>query len=228
MSRPIGRLACSCWRTFPKNSKLSLMSSTYLTWPQYFLSKDFSTDLSMYSGQLENVQLPIATFGWLTAVEAFLPELSPFTPPQAARNADPGPMSRPAPARWRMNWRRECSLPSSIRSTMPSMSSLRIVFWLLSLHDECVGWVPGERHGPAGTDGVGGVAVSVWRDHGQLAARLRLDHVLDRNPEVARDRDTAMDDIARGGGRLGTGAIGRDRDLLRAHADSNGAALNET
>src|SRR5436190_3629955 len=197
MSRPIGRLAESCWRTFPKNSKLSLMSSTYLTCPPYFLSKDFSTDLSMYSGQLENVQLPIATFGWLTAVEAFLPELSPFTPPQAARNAEPGPMSRPAPARWRMNWRRECSLPSSIRSTMPSMSSGGMA-GLLSLHDERVGWIPGQRYLASWADGGGGVAIPVGCDHGQLAARLGLDHVLDRDAEVARDRDAAVDDVSRG------------------------------
>src|SRR3954463_9145536 len=99
MSRPIGRLACSCWRTFPKNSKLSLMSSTYLTCPPYFLSNDLRTDLSMYSGQLENVQSPIGTFGWLATTDAFLPELSPFTPPHAARKAEPGPIRRPAPAR---------------------------------------------------------------------------------------------------------------------------------
>src|SRR3954467_8939392 len=197
MSRPIGLSACSCWRTFPKNSKLSLMSSTYLTWPPYFLSKDFSTDLSMYSGQLENVQLPIATFGWLTAVDAFLPELSPFTPPQAARNADPGPSKRPAPARWRMNWRRECSLPSSIRSTMPSRSSCGIG-GLLSLDDERVGGVPGQRDVAARADRTGGVAGTVRGDHGEPAAGLGLDHVLDRRPQVAGDGDAAVDDVAGG------------------------------
>src|SRR5438094_1891940 len=179
MSRPIDRLACSCWRTFPKNSKLSLMSSTYLTWPPYFLSKDFRTDLSMYNGQLENVQSPIGTLGWLTAADTFLPELSPLTPPHAARNAEPGPSSRPAPARWRMNWRRECSLPSSIRSTIPSRSSCGIG-GLLSLDDERVGGIPGQRHVAARADRTGGVAVAVGSDHGQLAARLGLDHVLDR------------------------------------------------
>src|SRR6478609_7296492 len=227
MSRSIGLPACSCWRTFPKNSKLSLMSSTYLTCPPYFLSKDFRTDLSMYSGQLENVQSPIGTLGWLTAVDAFLPELSPFTPPHAARKADPGPRSRPAPARWRMNCRRECSLPSSIRSTMPSMSSLMIC-WLLSLDDERVNGIPGERHVAARADGIGAVAVPVWRDHGQLAAGLRLDLILDRDPQVARDRDTAMDDIAGGGRGLGTRAVRRDLELLGAHSDSDGAPVHVT
>src|SRR3954453_15437156 len=64
MSRPIGCSACSCWRTFPRNSSLSLMSSTYLTCPPKRLSNVLRTFLSMYSGQLENVQLPIGTFGW--------------------------------------------------------------------------------------------------------------------------------------------------------------------
>src|SRR4051794_17118670 len=174
MSRPIGLPAWSCWRIFPKNSKLSLMSSTYLTCPPYFLSKDFRTDLSMYSGQFENVQLPIGTLGWCATAEAFLPELSPFTPPQAARNAEPGPTRRPAAARWRMNWRRECSLPSSIRSTMPSRSSCGMGAGLLSLDDECVGGVPGKRHVAARADRAGGVAVPVGCDDGELAAGLGL------------------------------------------------------
>src|SRR4051795_2194385 len=171
MSRPIGLPAWSCWRTFPKNSKLSLMSSTYLTCPPYFLSNDLRTDLSMYSGQLEKVQLPIGTFGWLTAVDAFLPEASPFTPPQAARNAEPGPSRRPAPARWRMNCRRDCSLPSSIRSTMPSRSSGGIA-GLLSLNDERVGGIPGQRDVAARADGCSGVAVAIGRDDGHLAPGL--------------------------------------------------------
>src|SRR6476659_9344583 len=99
MSRPIGLPACSCWRTFPKNSKLSLISSVYFTWPPYCLSKDLRTFLSMYSGQLANVHVPIATFGWLTAA-AFLAwpvvvAFVPLTPPHAARNADRPAAERP-------------------------------------------------------------------------------------------------------------------------------------
>ena len=47
MSRPIGLLDCSCWRTFPKNSKLSLISSTYLHLPPNSLLKSLMTFLSM-------------------------------------------------------------------------------------------------------------------------------------------------------------------------------------
>src|SRR5215210_1034444 len=43
------------------------MSSTYLTWPPKCLSNVLRTFLSMYSGQFENVQSPIATFGWRIA-----------------------------------------------------------------------------------------------------------------------------------------------------------------
>src|SRR3954447_25319307 len=179
----------------------------------------------MYSGQFENVQLPIGTLGWCTAVDAFLPELSPFTPPQAARNADPGPSRRPAPARWRMNWRRECSLPSSIRSTMPSRSSCGIG-GLLSLDDERVGGVPGQRDVAAGADRAGSVAVTVGGDHGELTARLGLHDVLDRRAEVARDGDAAVDDVAARARRL-AGRVGcRDRDLLRANGDADRPAVD--
>src|SRR4051812_43386881 len=54
------------------------MSSTYLTWPPKRWLKAFRTFLSMYSGQLENVQLPIGTFGGLMggiAVASFVPGL---------------------------------------------------------------------------------------------------------------------------------------------------------
>ena len=47
-SRPSESPAWSCWRTFPKNSSLSLISSVYFTFePGYFFSKSLSTDLSM-------------------------------------------------------------------------------------------------------------------------------------------------------------------------------------
>src|SRR5207244_987142 len=156
--------------------------------------------------------------GWLTAVEAFLPDPSPFTPPHAARNADPGPSNRPAPARWRMNWRRECSLPSSIRSTMPSRSSCGIG-GLLSLNDECVGGIPGQRNVTARADGPSGVAVTVGRDHGQLTSRLRLDDVLDGRAKVAGDCYAAVNHVAvrirRFAGRIRRG----DLDLLGPDPD---------
>src|SRR4051812_24386567 len=179
----------------------------------------------MYSGQFENVQLPIGTLGWYTAVDAFLPELSPFTPPHAARNADPGPSRRPAPARWRMNWRRECSLPSSIRSTMPSRSSCGIG-GLLSLDDERVGGIPGQRDVAPGADRAGGVAVPVGGDHGELAAGLGLDHVLDRCPQVAGDGDAAVDDMGAGARGLAGGAGRADLDLLGAHAAPDRPAVD--
>src|SRR5262245_59502957 len=109
---------------------------------------------------------------------------------------------------------------------MPSMSSCCMVCWLLSLHDECVGWVPGERYVPAGADGIGGVAIPVGGNHGQLPTRLGLDQVLDRDAKVAGDCYAPVNDVAHGCGRLGTGAVGRDRDLLWAHADSHGASID--
>src|SRR5690348_12744860 len=109
-----------------------------------------------------------------------------------------------------MNWRRECSLPSSIRSTMPSMSSCCMFSWLLSLDDERVGGIPGERHVAARADGTGAVAVPIRCDDGQLAPRPGLDQVLDRDAKVARDCYAAMNDIATGSRGLGTGAVCRD------------------
>src|SRR5690348_16858888 len=119
-----------------------------------------------------------------------------------------------------MNWRRECSLPSSMRSTMPSSSSFDIGAGLLSLDDERVGGIPGKRHVAAGADGTGGVAVPVGCDDGELTARLGLDHVLDRDPEVARDGHAAVDDVPARARGLTLGAGGRDRDLLRTNADA--------
>jgi hypothetical protein len=45
---------------------------------------------------LENVQLPIVVLAWVAVVDTCVLAFSPFTPPQAARNAEPGPTSRPA------------------------------------------------------------------------------------------------------------------------------------
>src|SRR5215213_7236758 len=53
-SRP-PELPCPyCWRTFPKNWSLSLISSTYLTLVPYSFSNDLSAEWSssMYAGQL--------------------------------------------------------------------------------------------------------------------------------------------------------------------------------
>ena len=54
MSRPPDSPWSYCWRTFPKNWSLSLISSTYLIFVPYFCSNDLSAECfsSMYSGQL--------------------------------------------------------------------------------------------------------------------------------------------------------------------------------
>src|SRR3954447_14730895 len=67
MSRPMGVPWASCWRTLPKNSKLSLISSTYLTLTPYRLSKVLRDFSSMYSGQLAHRSPAIDALGWLTA-----------------------------------------------------------------------------------------------------------------------------------------------------------------
>ena len=53
MSRPPESPRSYCWRTLPKNSVLSLTSSTYLTLVPYFFSNSLSVprSSSMYSGQ---------------------------------------------------------------------------------------------------------------------------------------------------------------------------------
>src|SRR3954453_10121652 len=126
-SRPIGFPACSCAWTLLVNSALSLMSSMYLRWPPYLLSNCLSSFLSMYSGQLDHVQLPIATFGWLTVLAFSLwfcaCPVVPLTPPQPATSAPAPLVATPmAPSRAR-NWRRDCSCPPSIRSTTLSIES---------------------------------------------------------------------------------------------------------
>src|SRR3954454_6296878 len=124
-----------------------------------------------------------------------------------------------------MNWRRECSLPSSIRSTMPSRSSCGM-WGLLSLYDECMGRGPGQRHVAARADGVDGGAVAILGYHGELAAGLRLDDVLDRRAHVAGDCDPAVDDVAAGVRGLAIGVRRRDLNFLGPDPDSYLAAVN--
>src|SRR6478672_6121350 len=86
----------------------------------------------MYSGQFDHVQLPIAVFGWLTdAAFSFCfwawPWV-PFTPPHAASIvAAPVPAAPMTPSRVR-NWRRDCSWPAIIRSTIASIDPSSIHF----------------------------------------------------------------------------------------------------
>src|SRR5215207_8842128 len=199
MSRPIGCLFCSCWRTFPKNSKLSLISSLYLTLPPNCLLKSLRTFLSMYSGQLANVQLPISVFGWLTLLAASsLSSLafsaSPSTPPQAARTAARPLSARPElparPMKPRLDRRSLSKNSSRARSIRGSLNALLLGY------DEGVVGIPGQVDLAAGPERVRFRAVEVLGEDGQLLAARRLDHVLDRGAEEGGDDDSAAQGVA--------------------------------
>src|SRR3954452_3760745 len=171
MSRPIGCSACSCWRTFPRNSSLSLMSSTYLTCPPYRRSNVLSTFLSMYSGQLENVQLPMGTFGCVISGigVACLDARSsvPSIPQPASEEASASEPARPRKRR-------------RVSATLDHEGVLRL---------------PGQLDLASDREALGLGAVGVLREDVELLAARGLDHVLDRDAEEGRDEDLAAQDV---------------------------------
>src|SRR3954469_22644505 len=148
MSRPMSWPWASCWRTLPKNSKLSLISSTYLTLTPCCLSNVFSVFLSMYSGQLAHRSPAIDAFGWLT-VTAFLALMPLAASPSIEQpaSAEPSAVSPSAAAPERPRKRRrdmppgpDASPSNSRRSSARSTSRSDI-----ARDDERVLRVPGQQ-----------------------------------------------------------------------------------
>src|ERR1700755_604900 len=144
MSRPIGWPVASCWRTFPKNSKLSLISSTYLTLTPCCLSKVLSVFLSMYSGQLAHTRPAIEALGWLT-VTGFLALTWLAASPSIEQPASAEPSAvRPsaaAPERPRKRRRDIRSASSNSRRSSARSTSRSDI----ARHDERVLRVPREQ-----------------------------------------------------------------------------------
>src|SRR5690242_13347769 len=126
--------------------------------------------LSMYSGQLENVQLPMGTLGWVTSgigVAAFL-----------ACSSVP---SMPHPAR------------AEARAREPALPRKRRRVCSATLHHEGVLGLPGQLHLVADGEGLR-PGVVLCEDVELLAAR-RLDHVLDRDAQEGGEHDRAEQDV---------------------------------
>src|SRR3954468_14101655 len=219
MSRPMGWPVASCWRTLPKNSKLSLISSTYLTLTPCWRLKAFSVFLSMYSGQFAHVSPAMEALGWLT-VTCFLALTWLAASPSIEHpaSAEPSAVSPRAAAPERPRKRRrdmpDCSNRRRSRARSTSRSDI-------APDDERVLRVPGEQDVLADAERARLAAIAVGGEHRELLAAGRGHDVQDRHAEERRDGHRATQRVA-----PRRDAVGRrhELDLLRPHADPHGVA----
>src|SRR3954453_3253721 len=115
--------------------------------------------------------------------------------------------------------RRECSSPSSMRSTRRSRDGSLI--WGLLGDDKGVLGLPAQQHVPSGTEAA--AALGVLLEDGELLAALGADEVLDRHAEERGQRDLAAQAVDGGVGRRALG--GDERDLLGTDAGLEDAAV---
>src|SRR3954469_4196768 len=175
------------------------MSSTYLTCPPNCLSKVLSTFLSMYSGQLENVQLPIGTFGWRIAAAAT------GVASLRARSSVP---SIPHPARE----------PASASKPARPRKTRRVVRGSVTGDHERVLRAPRQLDVAPDAERVGLRAFRVLREHVELLAARGGDDVLDRGAQKRGDDDLAAQDVGAVGHRV---TRRHQPDLLRPHAHAD-------
>src|SRR3954451_20916024 len=147
----------------------------------------------MYSGQFENVQSPIGTFGWWICGIGVAFSCARWSVPSI-----PHPASELASA----------SEPARPRNP-------RRVYGSATPNHERVLRPPGELDGAARAERLGLRAVGVLGEHVELLAPGRLDDVLDGDAEERGHDDRAAQDVR----AVGYGfAVGQQRDLLRPHA----------
>src|SRR5689334_1887343 len=124
----------------------------------------------MYSGQLENVQLPIGTFGCLTVATGV-----------ASLRARSSVPSIPHPLRSELASASEPARPTKRRRVSATLNHERVLR------------PPRELDLAADGEALG--AVGVLGEDVELFAARRLDHVLDRDPEEGGDDDLAAQDV---------------------------------
>src|SRR3954453_23174550 len=127
----------------------------------------------MYSGQLENVQSPIGTFGWCTVGIGVAFSRARWSVPSM-----PQPLSVLA----------RTSEPARPRKR-------RRVYGSATAHHERVLRPPGELDRPARGKRLRLRAVRVLGEHVELLAAGRLDHVLDRDAQERGHHDGAAQDV---------------------------------